>query len=129
MILVDTSVWIEVFRRNGPLDLEAIVPFDDIVTCPPVVQEVLQGFGEDAVFLRASSAMMNLPMMENPMNIAVYDLAIELYRSARRRGITVRSSADCLIAACALRNRVEVLHRDRDFAALATVSGLRQRAL
>jgi predicted nucleic acid-binding protein len=52
-----------------------------------------------------------------------------LYRAARRRGITARSSVDCLIAACALRHDLEILHRDRDFAMLARVSGLRHRSL
>jgi predicted nucleic acid-binding protein len=33
--------------------------------------------------------------------------------------MTVRSGVDCLIAACAIRNQLEVLHSDRDFAALA----------
>ena len=46
MILVDTSVWIEVFRARRPLDLEAILDFDDVATCLPIVQEVLQGFCE-----------------------------------------------------------------------------------
>ena len=34
MILVDTSVWIEVFRKTRPVDLEAIVAFKDAVTLP-----------------------------------------------------------------------------------------------
>jgi predicted nucleic acid-binding protein len=34
---------------------------------------------------------------------------------------------DCLIAACAIRHDLEVLHRDRDFDALATISPLRAR--
>ncbi|MCE9581620.1 MAG: PIN domain-containing protein [Planctomycetes bacterium] len=48
---------------------------------------------------------------------------------ARRQGVTVRSSVDCLIAACALRHQLTVLHRDRDFHRLAKVSPLRQRKL
>jgi len=28
VILVDTSVWVEVFRKQRPLDLESLVPFD-----------------------------------------------------------------------------------------------------
>ncbi len=48
MTLVDTSVWIEVFRRRGPLDLPSLVPFDEIVSCLPVVQEVLEGFRLEA---------------------------------------------------------------------------------
>jgi predicted nucleic acid-binding protein len=53
--------------------------------------------------------------------------AVDLYGQARRRGLTVRSSVDCLIAACAIRHDLELLHRDRDFPALAKVSALRVR--
>jgi len=44
VVLVDTSAWIEVFRKPSRLAIESAVDFDDIVTCLPVVQEVLQGF-------------------------------------------------------------------------------------
>ena len=37
MIAVDTSIWIDLLRRSRPLDLVAIVDFDEIVTCLPVV--------------------------------------------------------------------------------------------
>jgi predicted nucleic acid-binding protein len=47
MVLVDTSVWIELFRRTRPLDLSDFVAIDEIVTCLPVVQEVLQGFRDE----------------------------------------------------------------------------------
>jgi predicted nucleic acid-binding protein len=59
----------------------------------------------------------------------VFEEAAELYRSARRAGITVRSSVDCLIAVCAVRNSLEVLHRDRDFNELERVSPLRARRI
>jgi predicted nucleic acid-binding protein len=34
---------------------------------------------------------------------------------------------DCLIAACAIRHDLEVLHEDRDFGGLAMISSLKQR--
>jgi hypothetical protein len=43
--------------------------------------------------------------------------------------LTVRSGVDCLIAACAIRNDLVVLHHDRDYSALARVSPLRERSL
>jgi len=125
--LVDTSVWIEVFRRGRPLDLEAVVPLDEVVTCLPVVQEVLQGFREERAYRLAYDAMFALPIVEAPLGADVFVDAVDLYRSARRQGLTVRSSVDCLIAACALRHDLDVLHRDRDFPVLARVSRLRQR--
>jgi len=125
--LVDTSVWIEVFRRGRPLDLEAVVPLDEVVTCLPVVQEVLQGFREERAYRLAYDAMFALPMVEAPIGADLFVDAVDLYRSARRQGLTVRSSVDCLIAACALRHDLDVLHRARDFPVLARVSRLRQR--
>jgi predicted nucleic acid-binding protein len=129
VILVDTSVWIETFRRTRPLDLEAHAPFDDIVTCLPVVQEVLQGFADEAPYRLAHQAMFALPIVESPVTASLVEEAIGLFRAARRQGLTVRSSVDCLIAACALRHDLEVLHRDRDFEKIARVSALRHRSV
>lgn len=127
MILVDTSVWIEVFRRDRPLDLESIVDVGEVVTCPPIVQEVLQGMRDTSTFRLAREAMLAFPVLESPMPIELWLEAAHLYRTARAAGTTVRSSVDCLIAACALRHDTEILHRDRDFARLAPLTGLRER--
>ena len=127
MVLVDTSLWVEVFRKPARLDLERLVDFDDVVTCLPVVQEVLQGFNAEAAFIRAREALTALPIVEVPLGRDVFLQAVDLYRAARRQGITVRSGRDCLIAVCALRNHLEVLHCDRDFDALARISALRAR--
>ena len=127
MILVDTSVWIEVFRRRRPLDLANVVDIDDVATCLPIVQEVLQGFRDENAFRTARDAMLALPIVESPLRNDVFAEAIGLFRTARKTGRTVRSSTDCLIAACALRSDLEILHRDRDFAVLAEVSALHER--
>ena len=127
MVLVDTSVWVEVFRKQSRLNLESLVDFDDVVTCLPVVQEVLQGFDAEAAFSRAREALTALPIVEAPLGRDVFLQAVDLYRAARRQGKTVRSSTDCVIAVCALRNNLEVLHSDRDFDALAGISALRAR--
>jgi hypothetical protein len=128
VILIDTSVWIEVFRARRPLDLQATVDLDDVVTCLPIVQEILQGFREENAYRRARDAMLSFPMVESPLGSDVFLEAVGLYRAARRGGRTVRSSVDCLIAACAIRHDLEVVHRDRDFAVLSQISALRERA-
>jgi hypothetical protein len=73
--------------------------------------------------------MLSFPIVKSPLEQSVFLDAVALYRSARRSGVTVRSSVDCLIAACALRHDLEVVHRDRDYPALARVSALRQRGV
>lgn len=127
MVLVDTSIWIEVLRKVRPFDLEAATSFDEVVTCLPIVQEVVQGIRDDRAFRIARAALQNVPHLEDPLTRAVFDEAADLYRAARKRGLTIRSSVDCLIAACALRHGAEILHRDRDYAAIARVSALRER--
>jgi len=129
MILVDTSVWIEVFRDSTDPDLDAKLDIEDAVTCLPVIQEVLQGFDDQAAYRIARNAMFALPIVESPLSDEVYQLAVDLYRSARRAGLTVRSGADCLIGACALRNSLAVLHHDRDFDALARIASLETRRI
>jgi len=124
MILVDTSVWIEVFRTKGPLRIERVVEFEEIVTCLPVIQEVLQGFREERAYRTARYAMTALPIVESPMEESLFIEAAGLYRAARRQGLTIRSSVDCLIAACALRHDMPVLHKDRDYDLLVRISPL-----
>lgn len=129
MTLVDTSVWVLAFQRRAPLDLDSVVPIEDVATCLPVIQEILQGFRDPRAFRIARDSLLNFPIVESPLRLECVDVAVELYRRARAVGLSVRSSVDCLIAACAIRNDLEVLHRDRDYPLLARVSGLRQRAV
>jgi len=125
VILVDTSVWIEVFRKPPRFRLETLVDFDSVVTCLPIIQEVLQGFMDDRAFAIARDALHAMPIVESPLRAHVFDEAVRLYRSTRRAGYTVRSGVDCLIAACAIRNGLTVLHHDRDYDVIARVSELK----
>jgi hypothetical protein len=127
VLLVDTSVWIQTFRRPARIRLEQEVDFDDVVTCLPVIQEVLQGFRDESAFQRARTAMLALPIVESPLTEDVFLHAADLYRAGRRAGLTIRSGVDCLIAACAIRHDLEVLHDDRDYDAIAKISPLRVR--
>jgi predicted nucleic acid-binding protein len=129
VVLVDTSVWIEVFRKKNPLDLESLVDFAEVVTCLPIVQEVLQGFRDERAYRVAREAMLALPTVDVPVDRELFESAIALCRAARRRGLTVRSSVGCLIAASALRHDLRVLHHDRDFTLLAKIAPLRTSSM
>jgi predicted nucleic acid-binding protein len=129
VLLVDTSVWIEVFRRGTTFRLESIADLEEVVTCLPVVQEVLQGFRDERAFQLVRESLYALPIVESPLERSVFDEAVELYRRARQVGVTVRSSVDCIIAACALRHGLTVLHCDRDFGDLARISPLSARSI
>jgi predicted nucleic acid-binding protein len=129
VLLVDTSAWIELFRKPPRLDLEAHGGLDEVVTCLPVIQEVLQGFRDERTFRSAREALLALPIVDSPLPRERFLEATGLYRDARRAGYTVRSAVDCLVAACALRHGLTVLHRDRDYSVLAEISALSQRNL
>jgi predicted nucleic acid-binding protein len=125
MILVDTSAWIEVLRGRAAQRYADAVAGDEVVTCLPVMQEVLQGIDDDRAFRLAVAAFAEIPILENPLTRGVFDEAVQLYREARRAAVTVRSSVDCLIAVCAMRNGATVLHVDRDFTHLARITELK----
>jgi len=129
VVLVDTSAWIEVFRKPPKLVLEDVVDFDEVVTCLPVVQEVLQGFTSDVAFRQARESMLALPIVESPIGEGVFLEGVDLYRRARRAGLTIRSGVDCVIAACAIRHGLAVLHNDRDYPAIARISDLRHQQI
>ena len=115
------------FRRPARIDLESVVDLDEVAICLPVLQEVLAGFDDERAFQIAREAMQAFPIVEEPLEMAVFEEVVALYRLARRTGVTVRSSVDCVIAVCAMRNHLTVLHHDRDFDHLARVTPLRAR--
>ena len=127
--LVDTSVWIRHFSANDSLDLRALCSIDRRFVCLPVYQEILQGVRDEATFRRMRDALDAANIVDDPLPRDRYLEAVQLFRAACRQGLTVRSSVDCLIAACAIHHDLMVLHSDRDFAALARVSMLKEEAV
>jgi predicted nucleic acid-binding protein len=73
--------------------------------------------------------MFSFQIVESPLTREVYEMAIDLYRRARRTGKTVRSGIDCLIATCALKHGLTVLHKDRDFNLIAEICPLEVKNL
>jgi predicted nucleic acid-binding protein len=118
LVLVDTSVWIELISGRAPTRIAD----DDVqrfVTCGPIVQEVLQGMRESAAAREFCQYFEAVPCLADPLPRRLYVAGAEIFRSGRRRGCTIRSSVDCLIAAVAIDYGIPVWHRDRDFDAIA----------
>lgn len=116
--LFDTSVWIDFFngKENKEINLLTHYIEEDLPVhiCPVILQEVLQGIANDKHFFNVKESFLELNMLkEEPTEAAVG--AAEIYRSLRKKGITIRKSNDCLIAWYALKNSLEIVHNDRDF--------------
>ena len=123
MILVDTSIWIELL--NGRLGDR--VSKDDLqrfVTCAPVLQELFQGLRDGPATDVLRDSLLALRRVHDPLPLSTYLEAAEIYRQVRRRGNTVRSSNDCLIAAIAIANKLPLWHRDRDYETIAKFTNL-----
>jgi predicted nucleic acid-binding protein len=126
MMLVDTSVWIDYF--NGRISAETdflhlAIQSQEVYVGDLVLTEVLQGFRSNKEFEKAREALGKLPVLTlvGPENAI---LAARNYRLLRQRGITIRSTIDCLIATYCITNEVALLHSDRDYAPFAQHLGL-----
>lgn len=116
-VLVDTSVWIDFFNGEDSeqsLVLQKLIGSGEVYLCPTVYQEILQGIKDDAKFadIKRILGFFDIIQVDFPL---LQDTAIDLYRSLRKKGITIRKANDCLIASYALLYNLSVLHKDRDF--------------
>ena len=126
MTLVDTSVWIDHFRgvesRESDRLRRLLEEEEDVCICGLILTEILQGIRSDTQCRRVEKSLSNLIYL--PTTRDAYVTAAKLYRAARRSGVTIRRSLDCIIAGCAIENRVPLLHKDKDFDKIERVARL-----
>ena len=124
IILLDTSVWVELLDRKPGRAVSDEVLLN-LATCGPVVQEVLRGLRDHPASDAFGQSLLALPIFSDLLPSATFVSAGEIYRLGRAKGYTIRSSTDCLIAAIAIESRVPVGRQDRDFGAIARYTALR----
>ena len=119
MYLVDTSVWIDYL--NG-VDAPQVRFLDDLLDNPVatgitdlIFMEILQGARDQKNFDRFRSYFEGQRFHRFADPASSHASAAQVYLDCRRRGITVRSTVDCLIAQCALEHDLILFHRDADF--------------
>ncbi len=120
-VLVDSSAWIEFLNGNPSRTAEEVSRLlgseHVLSTCGLIVAEVFQGLRRESGFGRVTSMFEDLDFLE-PAGIVTYLRAAEVYRVLRSRGIKVRSTIDCILAALAEEHGCSVLARDRDLEAI-----------
>lgn len=127
MVLVDTSVFIDFFKsRDTPQTrkLESIIESHCCLT-PIVFQELLQGAKDEQEFDLLRSFLTTQLFCYPLNNVETYQQAAKIFFLARRKGITLRSTIDCLIAQIAIENDVPLLQDDRDFVEIAKITSLK----
>ncbi len=129
MILVDTSVLINFFKgikTEGSRKFEAVlqrgIPFG---INSFILQEVLQGAASEKEFslLKKYLSTQRFYDLKDPVDSFIN--AARLYMACRKKGITIRSTIDCLIAETALEHDLLLLHSDNDYNAMARVIPLK----
>jgi len=129
MILVDTSVLIHFFRgentescRKFMSALQRRIPFG---ISSLIFQEMLQGAASEKEYLTLKRYLESQRFYHLTHPIESFARAARIYFDCRRKGITIRSSVDCLIAQTALENDLFLLHADNDFDLMAKVIPLK----
>ena len=120
MYLIDTSVWIDSLRLvdNQPARLLKRAPYG---ITGVVYQEVLQGARGQDDFEQLRRYLGSLIFWHPLDPVETYAEAADLYRRCRTRGLTVRSTVDCLIARLAIEHGLLLVHNDRDFHHIAGI--------
>ncbi len=126
MFLVDTSVWIDYINDK---QTEQVNYLDHLLSNPLAVGlteliylEILQGAKDQKSFdlFKAYFAGQNFYYFSD--SLKSHTAAAQLYYDCRKKGITIRSTIDCLIAQCAIENDLVLLHNDKDFKQIAKVA-------
>lgn len=128
MILVDTSVWIDVFRdasQSRRSDLLNALAGSEVLLSRFTQLELLQGSRDEKEWELLQSYLEAQDYLES--RPATWAAAARIYFDLRRIGLTVRSPIDCCIAQLALEERVLLLHRERDFEAITKARPMLQQ--
>ena len=126
MIIVDTSVWIDFFNgRDTPQTdtLDHLLGNEPVAIGDLILMEILQGFRADKAYRKAKGLLSALTVFdmlgsENAIKCAAH------YRRLRKQGITVRKSADVIIATFCIVENHALLFSDKDFLPFVEVLGL-----
>ncbi len=129
MLIVDTSVLISYLQASNNnqsrylLETESRkIPFAIPNIC---LQEVLQGARDDKSW-KILKNYLSSQIIISPKNlVSSFQEAARIFYDCRKKGLTIRSANDCLIAQMVLENKGVLLHNDKDFVSIAKIRPLK----
>ncbi|MEL6441327.1 MAG: PIN domain nuclease [Cyanobacteria bacterium J06621_8] len=117
MIMVDSSVWIDYFNGRDTSEtqkLDSLLGIEPIAIGDIIFTEVFQGFKNDEDYRIAKSLFNSLTIFDLLGKTMALKSA-DNYRLLRKRGITIRKTADVIIASYCIENDLPLLFSDKDF--------------
>ncbi len=127
MILVDTSVWIEIFRdKTGNIvkAFQKVIGAETYVISRFNQLELLQGARDQKEWELLENYLSSQYYLEASQNS--WPEAARIYYELRRKGVTINSPVDCCIAQIALEHGAFLLHHDKDFEKISRIRPLKQ---
>jgi predicted nucleic acid-binding protein len=125
MILVDTSVLIGYFKNleGVPYEKMDYIIDNDIPygICNYIYQELLQGTRNKHEYELLKEYLNTVPFYNLRYNKQSFENAALMYINCRKKGLTIRSALDMIIAEIAIENDLYLLHDDMDFTNIAKV--------
>jgi predicted nucleic acid-binding protein len=125
VILVDTSVLLGFLRQE---ENAAVEKFEEVLSknrpfgiSHLIYQEVLQGASSEKDFSALKKYLDTQKFYAVKSGLESHASAAAIYIRCREKGITIRSTIDCLIGQMAIENNLWLLHHDMDFTRMAKV--------
>lgn len=115
--MVDSSVWIDYFNGRDTTQtrqLDSLLGIKPIAIGDLILTEVLQGFKSDEDYNTAKSLLTSLTVFDLLGETMALKSA-DNYRILRKQGVTIRKTADVIIASFCIENNLPLLFADRDF--------------
>ena len=127
MVVVDTTVWIDYFHgliapHTNALDYELL--HNQVIIGDLLITEFLQGFRNDKDFETAKEIVDSLIYCDMLGKEIALKAAVN-FRLLRKKGITIRKTADIIIGTFCIEHNFLLLHNDRDFEPMEQYLGLR----
>ena len=117
MIVVDSSVWIDYFSGANTAQadkLDSTLGIKPVAIGDLILTEVLQGFRHDKDYKAARKVFEDVTIFDM-LGVQVAIKSAENFRALRKKGITVRKTADVIIATFCIDQKLPLLFSDKDF--------------
>jgi predicted nucleic acid-binding protein len=129
IILADTTVWIHFLRGSGIQFQERLVPLiiaDRLAITPVIIMEILRGSKSLREYDKLSKDLAALRCFD--VSAKVWERACRLGYALRRKGLNAPLT-DTLIAAVAQEHNALLLHDDRHYEMIASITPLKHEYL
>lgn len=126
-MLVDSSVWIDYFSGNGSPEtdfLDGMLGVSAVAIGDLILIEILQGFRHDKDYKTARRLLGELTIFEL-LGTKMAVKSANNFRKLRKKGITIRKTADVMIASFCIEHNLPLLFSDKDFKPFVDHLGLR----